>query len=298
MKAIESNFAKCRLCCRWVNIICVVCLIIGAAMAVMPSTAFAEWNDAHWYVQQGGGTNSVVKIVNMNKMSCRMYAFNRASGALRYIKFNVREPEKFYINGEGSFAVSVGGKETKAEFVSFDAKEDKTTRPSKYETGKDVLATVESRYRIPEEDIGVSIVYRFRRDNEVRVDCSVVSKKPLPSGSRFSMAYPISRDYAVQAENKEVHTFKIARGQDDGRASLIFCARSRNGNEELRRGLIASIFSSAPKGMMSVTITPKANALSPTHDQLLSLSSQLCEPVNLPDGSLSYSFNFSIPLFL
>jgi hypothetical protein len=130
------------------------------------------------------------------------------------------------------------------------------------------------------------------------VDCSVVSKKPLPSGSRFSMAYPISRDYAVQAENKEVHTFKIARRQDDGWASLIFCARSRNGNEELRRGLIASIFSSAPKGMMSVTITPKANALSPTHDQLLSLSSQLCEPVNLPDGSLSYSFNFSIPLFL
>lgn len=272
--------------------------VAGAAMAVMASTAFAEWNDAHWYVQQGGGTNSVVEIENMNKLSYRMYAFDRSSGALKYIKFNEREPEKFYINGESSFAVSVGGKETKAEFVSFDAKEYEVSSASKYETGKDVLATVESRYRIPEEDIGVSIVYRFRRDNEVRVDCRVVSKKPLPSGSRFSMAYPISRDYAVQAENKEVHTFKIARRQDDGWASLIFCARSRNGNEELRRGLIAAIFSPSPKGMMNVSITPKANTLSPTHDQLLSLSSQLCEPVELPDGSLRYSFNFSIPLIL
>ena len=66
---------------------------------------------------------------------------------------------------------------------------------------------------------------------------------------------------------------------------------------ELRQGLIASIFSLAPtKGRMNVSITSKANKLSPTHDQLLSLSSQLCEPVKLPDGSLRYSFNFSIPL--
>ena len=272
--------------------------VAGAAMAVMSSTAFADWNDADWHVQQGGGTNSVVKIVNMNKMSCRMYAFDRSSGALKYIKFNVREPEKFYINGESSFAVSVGGKEAKAEFVSFDAKEYEISSASKDKAGRDVLATVESRYRIPEEDIGVSIVYRFRRDNEVRVDCSVVSKDPLPPGSRFSMAYPISRDYVIQAKDKEVHTFKIARKQDDGRASLTFCARTRNGNEELRRGLIAAIFSPSPKGMMNVSITPKANTLSPTHDQLLSLSSQLCEPVKLPDGSLRYSFNFSIPLSL
>ena len=272
--------------------------VAGAAMAVMASTAFAEWNDADWYVRQGGGTNSVVEIVNMNKLSFRIYAFDRSSGALKYIKFNVREPEKFYINGESSFAVSVGGKEAKAEFVSFDAKEYEISSASKDKAGRDVLATVESRYRIPEEDIGVSVVYSFRRDNEVRVDCSVVSKKPLPSGSRFSMAYPISRDYVIQAKDKEVHTFKIARKQDDGRASLTFCARTRNGNEELRRGLIAAIFSPSPKGMMNVSITPKANTLSPTHDQLLSLSSQLCEPVKLPDGSLRYSFNFSIPLSL
>ena len=272
--------------------------VAGAAMAVMASTALAEWNDADWHVRQGGGTNPVVEIVNMNKMSCRMYAFNSLSGALKHIKFNVREPENFYINGESSFAVSIGGNEAKTEFVSFDTKEDKSLRPSKNEKGEDVLATVESRYRIPEDDIGVSVVYGFRRDNEVRVDCSVVSKNPLPPGSRFTMSYPISRDYVIQAKDKEVHTFKIARKQDDGRASLTFCARTRNGNEELRRGLIAAIFSPSPKGMMNVSITPKANTLSPTHDQLLSLSSQLCEPVKLPDGSLRYSFNFSIPLSL
>ena len=270
--------------------------VAGAAMAVMASTAFAEWNDAHWDIRQGHKGDSVVEIVNMNKLSFRIYAFDRSSGALKYIKFNVSEPEKFYINGESSFAVSVGGKEAKAEFVSFDAKENKISPASKDESGRDVLATVESRYRIPEEDIGVSIVYRFRRDNEVRVDCSVVSKDPLPPGSRFSMAYPISRDYAVQAENKEVHTFKIARRQDKGWASLTFCARTRTENEELRQGLLASIFSPAPKGIMNVSITPTVNTLSPTHDQLLCLSSQLCEPVKLPDGSLRYSFNFSIPL--
>lgn len=271
----------------------------GMAMAVMASTAFAEWNDAHWDIWQGHKGDSVVEIVNMNKLSFRIYAFDRSSGALKYIKFNVREPEKFYINGESSFAVSVGGKEAKAEFVSFDAKEYEISSALKDKAGRDVLATVESRYRIPEEDIGVSVVYGFRRDNEVRVDCSVVSKKPLPSGSRFSMAYPISRDYVIQAKDKEVHTFKIARRQDDGRASLTFCARTRNGNEELRRGLIAAIFSLSPtKGRMNVSITSKDNKLSPTHDRLLLLSSQLCEPVKLPDGSLSYSFNFSIPLSL
>ena len=271
----------------------------GMAMAVMASTAFAEWNDAHWDIWQGHKGDSVVEIVNMNKLSFRIYAFDRSSGALKYIKFNVREPEKFYINGESSFAVSVGGKEAKAEFVSFDAKEYEISSALKDKAGRDVLATVESRYRIPEEDIGVSVVYSFRRDNEVRVDCSVVSKKPLPSGSRFSMAYPISRDYVIQAKDKEVHTFKIARRQDDGRASLTFCARTRNGNEELRRGLIAAIFSLSPtKGRMNVSITSKDNKLSPTHDRLLLLSSQLCEPVKLPDGSLRYSFNFSIPLSL
>ena len=271
---------------------------IAAAAAVMASTAFAEWNDAHWFIGQGRKGDSVVEIVNMNKMSCRIYAFDRSSGALKSIKFNVTEPEKFYINGESSFAVSVGGKETKAEFVSFDAKEHGISSASKGKAGRDVLATVVSRYRIPEEDIGVSIVYRFRRDNEVRVDCSVVSKKPLPVDSRFSMAYPISRDYVAHpADGKEVHTFKIARRQDEGRASLTFCARTRNGNEELRQGLMSSIFSLAPtKGRMNVAIAPKANNLSPTHSQLLRLSSQLREPVKLSDGSLCYSFNFSIPL--
>lgn len=265
-------------------------------MAMLASTAFAEWNDAHWFVREGHKGDPVVEILNMNKLSYRVYAFDRSSGALKYIKFNVTEPEKFYINGESSFAVSLGGKETKAEFVSFDAKECEIPGDSKAESGRDVLAAVESRYRIPEEDLDVSIVYRFRRDNEVRVDCSVVSKAPLPAGSRFSMAYPISRDYVVQAGDKEVHTFRIARSQDEGRATLIFCARTRSGNEELRQGLIDSIFSPVPKGKMNVSITPQANQLSPTHDRLLRLSSQLSEPVDLPDGSLRYSFNFSIPL--
>ena len=275
--------------------------VAGAVMAVMTvlaSTAFAEWNDADWFVREGHKGDAVVEIVNTNKLSFRIYAFDRSSGALKYIKFNVTEPEKFYINGESSFAVSVGGKETKAEFVSFDAKECEIPRDSKAESGRDVLAAVESRYRIPEADLDVSIVYRFRRDNEVRVDCSVVSKAPLPAGSRFSMAYPISRDYEVQAGDKEAHTLRIARKQDEGRATLIFCARTRSGNEELRQGLIDSIFSPAPKGKMNVTITPEANKLSPTHDRLLRLSSQLCEPADLPDGALRYSFNFSIPLIM
>ncbi len=272
--------------------------VVGAVMAVMASTAFAEWNDAHWFIREGHKGDSVVEILNMNKLSYRVYAFDRSSGALKYIKFNVTEPEKFYINGESSFAVSVGGKEAKAELVSFDAKECEIPGDSKAESGRDVLAAVESRYRIPEEDLDVSIVYRFRRDNEVRVDCSVISKDPLPPGSRFSMAYPISRDYEVQAGDKEVHTLRIARSQDEGRATLTFCARTRSGNEELRQGLIGSIFSPTPKGKMNVTITPEANKLSPTHDQLLRLSSQLCEPVNQPDGALRYSFNFSIPLIM
>lgn len=270
--------------------------VVGIVMAVMASTAFAEWNDADWFVREGHKGDAVVEIVNTNKLSFRIYAFDRSSGALKYIKFNVTEPEKFYINGESSFAVSLGGKETKAEFVSFDAKECEIPGDSKAESGRDVLAAVESRYRIPEANLDVSIVYRFRHDNEVRVDCSIVSKAPLPAGSRFSMAYPISRDYEVQAGDKEVHTLKLARSQDEGRATLTFCARTRSGNEELRQGLIDSIFSPAPKGMMNVTITPQANQLSPTHDQLLRLSSELCEPVDLPDGSLRYSFNFSIPL--
>ncbi|MDO4858202.1 MAG: hypothetical protein Q4A17_09685 [Thermoguttaceae bacterium] len=270
--------------------------VVGIVMAVMASTAFAEWNDAHWHVREGHKGDAVVEIVNTNKLSFRIYAFDRLSGALKYIKFNVTEPEKFYINGESSFEVSLGGKETKAEFVSFDAKECEIPGDSKAESGRDVLAAVESRYRIPEEDLDVSIVYRFRRDNEVRVDCSVISKDPLPPGSRFSMAYPISRDYVVQAGDKEAHTFRIARKQDEGRATLTFCARTRSGNEELRQRLIDSIFSPAPKGTMNVTITHQANKLSPTHDQLLRLSSELCEPVDLPDGSLRYSFNFSIPL--
>ena len=58
-------------------------VVAGMAMAVMASTAFAEWNDADWYVRQGGGTNSVVEIVNMNKLSFRIYAFDRSSGALK-----------------------------------------------------------------------------------------------------------------------------------------------------------------------------------------------------------------------
>ncbi|MBQ3747662.1 MAG: hypothetical protein II863_09685 [Kiritimatiellae bacterium] len=272
--------------------------VVGAVMAVMASTAFAEWNDAHWHIREGHKGDSVVEILNMNKMSYRVYAFDRSSGALKYIKFNVTEPEKFYINGESSFAVSLGGKEAKAEFVSFDAKEREIPGDSKAESGRDVLAAVESRYRIPEANLDVSIVYRFRRDNEVRVDCSIVSKAPLPAGSRFSMAYPISRDYEVQAGEKEVHTFRLARSQDEGRATLTFCARTRSGNEELRQGLIDSIFSPAPKGKMNVTVTPEANKLSPTHDRLLRLSSQLCEPVDLPDGSLRYPFNFSIPLIM
>ena len=53
--------------------------VAGAAMAVMASTASAEWNDAHWFIGQGHKGDSVVEIVNMNKLSCRMYAFDRSS---------------------------------------------------------------------------------------------------------------------------------------------------------------------------------------------------------------------------
>ena len=163
-----------------------------------------------------------------------------------------------------------------------------------------MLATVESLFAVPSEDTRISVTYRFRRDNEVRVDCAVIAKRPLADDSRLSVAYPINRDYTKIVKNPkssdEVQNVKLYRDCDKG-PTLIFAARSRKGDEELRKGIFGAIFSSAPKARMEINLSTKANPLSPTHDRMLTLSAPLRDPETLDDGTLRYTFNFSIPLY-
>ena len=275
-------------------------IILVSSLALAAAGAYADWSDAGWYVSTYGAEKNVFEVVNMNKMSCRIYAFNRSTGALKHICWNTSKVEEFYINGESEVLLTIGGKKAKLEFVSMTEMEDEGLESSENGKGKDVLATVESRFVVPSEDIKISVTYRFRRDNEVRVDCAVIAKRPLADDSRLSVAYPINRDYTKIVKNPkssdEVQNVKLYRDCDKG-PTLIFAARSRKGNEELRKGIFGAIFSSAPKARMEINLSTKANPLSPTHDRMLTLSAPLREPETLDDGTLRYTFNFSIPLY-
>jgi hypothetical protein len=88
----------------------------------------------------------------------------------------------------------------------------------------------------------------------------------------------------------EVQNVKLYRDGDKG-PTLIFAAQSRKG------GIFGAIFSSAPKARMGINLSAKANPLSPTHDRMLTLSAPLRDPETLDDGTLRYTFNFSIPLY-
>jgi len=275
-------------------------IILVSSLVLAVAGAYADWSDAGWFVSTYGAEKNVFKVVNTNKMSFRVYAFNRSTGALKYIRWNTSKVEEFYINGESEVLLTIGGEKAKLEFVSMTEMEDEGLESSENGKGKDVLATVESRFVVPSEDIKISVTYRFRRDNEVRVDCAVIAKRPLADDSRLSVAYPINRDYTKIVKNPkssdEVQNVKLYRDCDKD-PTLIFAARSRKGDEELRKGIFGAIFSSAPKARMEINLSTKANPLSPTHDRMLTLSAPLRDPETLDDGTLRYTFNFSIPLY-
>ena len=281
--------------------------ILVLSLAFASGKCLGDWTDAGWdvwYVSTCGAGSNVVEVVNMNKLSFRKYAFNRLTGALKRICWNTSKAEEFYVNGESEISLTMNGEKAKLEFVSMTEREDEELRDleaSENRKGKDVLAAVESRFVVPSEDIKVSVTYRFRRDNEVRVDCAVVARRALPADSRLSVAYPISRDYTTIAKRPqsgdEVREVRLYRKRGDKKPSLIFAARTRKGNEERNRGLLDAMFSRAPKARMKIMLSPKDNSLSSTHDRMLTLSAPLCEPSTMDDGSLRYTFNFSIPLY-
>ena len=274
-----------------------------SSLALAAAGAFADWSDAGWHVSTYGAESNVFSVVNMNKMSFRVYAFNRSTGALKHIRWNTSKAEDFYINGESEVSLTIGGEKAKLDFVSVTENEDRGLRdlePPRNRKGVDVLATVESRFAVPSEDVRVSVTYRFWRDNEVFVECSVVAKRALPDDSSLSVSYPISREYKTivreHQSGDEVHNVRLYRDCDI-RPTLIFVARSRNGDEGLDSGMFDAIFSLPPKARMNVIMSPKANTLSPAHDLALTLSAPLRDPETLDDGALRYTFNFSIPLY-
>ena len=278
--------------------------ILVLSLAFASGKCLGDWTDAGWdvwYESTCGAGSNVVEVVNMNKLSFRKYAFNRLTGALKRISWNTSKAEEFYVNGESEITLTRNGEKAKLEFVSMTEMEDDGLELSENRKGKDVLATVESRFVVPSEDIKVAVTYRFRRDNEVRVDCTVVARRALPVDSCLSVAYPISRDYTTIAKRPqfgdEVREVRLYRKRDDKKPSLIFAARTRKGSEERNRGLLNAMFSRAPKARMKIMLSPKANSLSSTHDRILTLSAPLREPSTMDDGSLRYAFNFSIPLY-
>jgi hypothetical protein len=281
--------------------------ILVLSLAFASGKCLGDWTDAGWhvwYVSTCGAGSNVVEVVNMNKLSFREYAFNRLTGALKRICWNTSKAEEFYVNGESEIMLTRNGEKAKLEFVSMTEREDEELRDleaSENRKGKDVLAAVESRFVVPSEDIKVSVTYRFRRDNEVRVDCAVVARRALPADSRLSVAYPISRDYTTIAKRPqsgdEVREVRLYSERDGKNPSLTFAARTRKGSEERNRGLLDAMFSPVPKAHMKIMLSPKDNSLSPTHDRMLTLSAPLREPSTMDDGSLRYAFNFSIPLY-
>ena len=278
--------------------------ILVLSLAFASGKCLGDWTDAGWdvcYMSTCGTRSNVVEVVNMNKLSFREYAFNRLTGALKRICWNTSKAEDFYVNGESEITLTRNGEKAKLEFVSMDEMYDEGLEASENGKGKDVLATVESRFVVPSEDIKVSVTYRFRRDNEVRVDCAVVARRALPADSRLSVAYPISRDYTTITKSPqsgdEVREVRLYRKRGDKKPSLIFAARTRKGVEERNRGILGALFAPAPKARMKIMLSPKDNSLSSTHDRMLTLSAPLCEPSTMDDGSLRYAFNFSIPLY-
>ena len=281
--------------------------ILVLSLAFASGKCLGDWTDAGWdvcYMSTCGTRSNVVEVVNMNKLSFREYAFNRLTGALKRICWNTSKAEEFYVNGESEITLTRNGEKAKLEFVSMAEREDEELRDleaSENRKGKDVLAAVESRFVVPSEDVKVSVTYRFRRDNEVRVDCAVVARRALPADSRLSVAYPISRDYTTIAKRPqsgdEVREVRLYSERDGKHPSLIFAARTRKGVEERNRGILDALFAPAPKARMKIMLSPKDNSLSSTHDRMLTLSAPLCEPSTMDDGSLRYAFNFSIPLY-
>ena len=276
--------------------------ILVLSLAFASGKCLGDWTDAGWhvwYVSTCGAGSNVVEVVNMNKLSFREYAFNRLTGALKRICWNTSKAEDFYVNGESEITLTRNGE--KAKLFSMTEMVDEGQEASENGKGKDVLAAVESRFVVPSEDIKVSVTYRFRRDNEVRVDCAVVARRALPADSRLSVAYPISRDYTTITKSPqsgdEVREVRLYRKRGDKKPSLIFAARTRKGVEERNRGILGALFAPAPKARMKIMLSPKDNSLSPTHDRMLTLSAPLCEPSTMDDGSLRYAFNFSIPLY-
>ena len=278
--------------------------ILVLSLAFASGKCLGDWTDAGWdvcYMSTCGTRSNVVEVVNMNKLSFREYAFNRLTGALKRICWNTSKAEDFYVNGESEITLTRNGEKAKLEFFSMTEMVDEGLEASENGKGKDVLAAVESRFVVPSEDIKVSVTYRFRRDNEVRVDCAVVARRALPANSCLSVAYPISRDYTTITKRPqsgdEVREVRLYRKRDDKKPSLIFAARTRKGVEERNRGILGALFAPAPKARMRITLSPKANSLSSTHDRMLTLSAPLREPSTMDDGSLRYAFNFSIPLY-
>lgn len=251
---------------------------------------FADLSDAHWHVN--ARDRDIVKIVNANKASFRSYGFNRNTGSLKWIKFNTSRPddERIYINGESSYALFLGGVEQKAEFISFDAQETELNYATKGKRGNDVLATATSRYKLPEADIEISIEYRFRRDNEIEVDCVATTKKPLPDDAIFSISYPIRDGYELKDQRRDVYDVELFKAYDSGKLSLYFRSRASIGEKTATK--------------MNVVVSEKDNALSPYHNRVITLSSSLQDPIRAKDclnttvEQWLYSFCFSIPLRL
>ena len=53
-------------------------LILVTTLALAVAGAYADWSDAGWYVSTYGAEKNVFEVVNVNKMSFRVYAFNRS----------------------------------------------------------------------------------------------------------------------------------------------------------------------------------------------------------------------------
>ena len=83
--------------------------ILVSSLALAEAGAFADWSDAGWHVSTYGAESNVFSVVNMNKMSFRVYAFNRSTGALKHIRWNKSKVEDFYINGESEVSLTIGG---------------------------------------------------------------------------------------------------------------------------------------------------------------------------------------------
>lgn len=106
-----------------------ITLVSSLVLAV--AGAFADWSDAGWFVSTYGAEKNVFKVVNTNKMSFRVYAFNRSTGALKYICWNTSKVEEFYINGESEVLLTIGGKKAKLDFVSVTENENEAPKNRK-----------------------------------------------------------------------------------------------------------------------------------------------------------------------